>query len=137
MHMVAASAELAITDTGFVEAGSVPPPPPPPVDDCDASGPNNDLATATPLSGVTAGRICPGDRDIYYVAAGAADAVSITFSHALGDLDMRMLAPDGTMLDHSIGSTDSELIVVGLAEAYIEVYGYMGSENNSYEIRLQ
>ena len=77
------------------------------------------------------------DRDFYqFVTTGAATAdnyVDVLFAHAGGDVDVRLLNSQGTLIRSSTGALDNErLSLQGLAAGtyFVEVYGYSGARNN-------
>ncbi len=83
-------------------------------------------------------RICPGDDDWYVIAIGQDDGleVDIRFSHAEGDLDLRLVRveADGstTPIDSSVSTTDRETVYLRRAPEAgtyaVRVYGYEGAE---------
>ena len=112
---------------------------------------NNDTAaTATDLrtiSGTTTETglsIEAGDPDWYRFTLAAAgrsgDKATITFTHALGDLDLAVYGSDGTTrLWISEGTGNSEEIgLAGMPAGtyYVRVYGYAGAANPSYSLSL-
>lgn len=108
---------------------------------------NNDttgLATliANPAA-VTINGVMADAHDYYrFSLAGAAKAgasLSISFSSAQGDLDLRLIDSRGTVLRSSTGTGDLESIdISGLAAGkyFIDVYGYRGAFNPSYQLDL-
>jgi hypothetical protein len=116
----------------------------------DAREDNDTPATATVLQPVggaqtlTALSVEAGDPDYFRLnllqAGGATDRVNISFVHALGDVDMQLLAADGsTILRSSAGVGDSEEISLsGLAAGsyFVWVYGFAGASNPTYSLTL-
>lgn len=108
---------------------------------------NNDtLRTATKLSSSTGIRLTGvmADAHDYYqfTLAGTAKAGSsldIDFNHAMGDLDLRLLSANGTVLTTSDGVTNSEIIDLSGLKAgkyIIDVAGYNGAFNPGYVLNL-
>jgi hypothetical protein len=65
--------------------------------------------------------------------------VAIDFANAHGDLDLRLLDSRGQILRSSAGVGDRELIdLTGLVAGkyYVQVFGYAGSYNPSYQLTL-
>ncbi len=116
--------------------------------DCqdDNMEPNDTYGDSYPLAeGTQAGLvICPGNDDWYdtNVAAGQGLAVTISFVHADGDLDLKLydIADPFTPIAVSAGISDSESVVVpaaGNAAVYlIWVYGYAGA-SNQYDLTVE
>src|SRR5262249_41132391 len=76
----------------------------------------------------------PTDQDWYKFTTTGTGAsghfVHIDFTHALGDLDMKLFDSGGTQIGISQGTTNSEEISLqGLAAGvyFVEVYGYSGA----------
>jgi Bacterial pre-peptidase C-terminal domain len=72
-------------------------------------------------------------------AGGAASYVRITFSHAQGDLDLRLFNLQGQQIRLSDGSGNEERISLnGLAAGtyYVQVYGYRGVANPNYSLDI-
>lgn len=85
--------------------------------------------------------ICGGDDDFLAVTvpAGGALTAKITFSNAVGDLDLELFAPGGEKLGSSAGTGDSETVTkTGLpAGTYVvRVTGYDGAVGG-YALTLQ
>jgi hypothetical protein len=104
---------------------------------------NNSLATATNL-GAIAGAVRlddltihnTTDRDFFrfdlVAAASQFQYIQAQFSHAAGDIDMRLYDAGGRLLRSAVSVTDHERISLeGLAAGryYLEVYGYAGATN--------
>ena len=83
------------------------------------------------------------DKDFfrfYNPATGTgADFVGITFSHAQGDLDMRLRSDAGSSLATSQGTGNSEVISLsGRAAGWyvVEVYGFNGDTSPGYDLTI-
>jgi hypothetical protein len=81
-----------------------------------------------------------GDRDFFrfQTSGEGLTHVEITFTHALGDLDLRVFDGVGAMLFVSDGVGDSELFEAMLAAGVyaIAIHGAFGLEENSYALTL-
>jgi leishmanolysin/pre-peptidase len=67
------------------------------------------------------------------------DNVGLSFSHALGDVDLALYNSAGYRVRLSQGVTNSELVSLnGLAAGtyYIRVYGYLGATNPAYSLTI-
>lgn len=92
---------------------------------------------------LTAGTIeaatCGGDEDWYsFRADGRALTVSVSFSHATGDLDLEITDAAGAVVGSSNGTADTEAATVTTVSGqtyYIRVYGYRGAEG-AYRLTL-
>ncbi len=89
---------------------------------------------------VVAGKICPGDKDWFRfdVSAPSRASLLLTFRHAAGDLDLRLYAPDGSLVDSSLSVDDDELIEATLETPgiyYVQVSGWRDARND-YELLL-
>jgi hypothetical protein len=79
--------------------------------------------------------VCAGNDDFYRLRLAAGDRLTARayFSHATGDIDMKLLAPDGeTRLEGSVSVTNDEEIVHTVTEAgdyVLQVYGFAEAEN--------
>lgn len=65
--------------------------------------------------------------------------VTINFSHAQGDLDMRLFNSSGTLLRRSEGTGNSETVSLNGLPAgtyFVRVYGYQGAFNPDYSMTL-
>lgn len=112
----------------------------------DAYENNDTLGQARALSaasGVVLTGVMADSQDYYrFSLAGPAKAgssVSIDFANAQGDLDLRLLDSRGQLLRSSAGEGDRELIdLTGLVAGkyYVQVFGYAGSYNPSYQLTL-
>jgi len=64
----------------------------------------------------------------------------ILFSHSQGDLDLQLLASDGTtILDTGTSADDDEAVSLnglGPGTYYLRVYGYNGATNPNYDLRI-
>jgi len=82
---------------------------------------------------------CSGEEDWYWMRPGTGTLhASIYFTHADGDLDMKLYDSQGEQLTVSQGTGDSETVELEVAEEadyFILVYGYNGAEN-SYDLNL-
>lgn len=108
-------------------------------DDFEAGG-GDTQNTAQALAEDVPLQICAGDLDFwsFQAQAGSQITVDVLFSHAAGDLDVRLLGPDGMVVGQSQDSDDNEQVrlVAPAAGTYVlEVLGYMGAEN-SYRLSL-
>jgi hypothetical protein len=102
----------------------------------DNQEPNNSAAAARALpTAATNLKICPSDDDWFKadLTAGEVIDVTITFTHASGDLDLRLLDADGsTVLAQSLGSTGVEEVVYQTPTTktvYVKVSGVSGASN--------
>ncbi len=116
----------------------------------DLYEPNNQRTSASNLGTVEGVRSftgltihSPDDSDYFKFTTtgigGNDAAVRIDFSHASGDLDMRLLSSDGAVLSTSNGSRDfEEISLKGLAAGtyYVHVSGFSGATNPAYGMRL-
>jgi Cys-rich repeat protein len=110
--------------------------PEPQVDECMEANPDNDTASAQPISldgAPLAGRICVDDQDHYKFDVGIASTlvVNVEFTHADGDLDIRLLDAAGAVVTSSLSVTDNETIIrdVEPGRYYIRVEGWQSAEN--------
>lgn len=63
---------------------------------------------------------------------GTVKKVTLRFTHASGDLDLRVYATDGTLLGSSTGVSDTETVDVSAQKrggVVVKVYGYGGATN--------
>jgi hypothetical protein len=79
-------------------------------------------------------QICPSDPDWYKinVDGGSTIQVDITFVHANGDLDLKLLDASGNVLGQGTSTNDNESATATVNTTgtyYIHVYGYGGAEN--------
>jgi len=108
--------------------------------EADLWEPNDGVAEATTDVGdgvLTGPLICPGDVDWFRLNAAAGEVVTVVaaFEHAYGDLDLELLASDGTtVIAASSGQTSSETVaydanVSGAGTFYVRVFGHEGVGN--------
>jgi hypothetical protein len=133
-------------DAGIVDAGSEP------VDAGDDDDAGSSLCTGneepndsfeTPSVGLFIGTfdIClPGDDDYFAIDVDAAQRIDarILFTHTEGDLDLELLAPDGSTIERSQGIGNEERIrrVVGAGGRFVlHVYGFADA-SNAYELSI-
>lgn len=113
----------------------------------DDSYENNDTSAQARLVAPVASAAISGvmaDAHDYYrfslaAAAKAGSTISLQFSNAQGDLDLRLLDARGSVLRTSAGDGDQETIdVSGLVAGkyYVDVYGYGGAYNPSYQLTI-
>lgn len=93
-------------------------------------------SAATTYSGpISDGQICANDDDWFRVSVAAGTRVTATlggFTHASGDLDLRIHDDDG-LVAASASTTDGEMTDHCFPEAgnaFVRVNGYSGAENN-------
>ena len=117
----------------------------------DWAEPNNTISKAYDLGAIDGAKTWPSlsihsrsDADWFKftlpAAAGADDYAKITFSDALGDLDMALYDSRGRMVDYSDGATDQEQIGLdgcGAGTYYLRVYGYGGVTNPAYTLAIE
>lgn len=113
------------------------------MDDGFEGGVGNDTRdNAVPIDGAV-GRelvICGDDEDWYSVElqAGVDIAVTLTFSHADGDIDARLLDPDGTRVSSGLSGDDNESFTYqaqATGTHLLHVYGYE-LERNAYTLAV-
>ena len=90
----------------------------------DAFEPNDTRPAATTVTGAHALRICAGDQDWFRSVAGG--TVTITFSHAAGDLDLTAYDAEGNQVATSESTANTESVTVPPG-GYARVYGYQGA----------
>lgn len=102
---------------------------------------NDDAATARAVSeGLPVNAIaCASDSDFYRVSAapGCVLDVRLDFSHASGDLDLKLYRADGSVSSRSTGTTDQERVLDVVPDEgpqAIEVFGF-GDAQNTYRLR--
>ena len=81
------------------------------------------------------------DDDYYRFTAGANGTldVDVLFSHALGDVNVRLLDSSGTTLASSLSSSNNESITHSVTRGttyYLRVYGWAGATNPNYTLTL-
>jgi hypothetical protein len=96
------------------------------------------LVTPGVFSGLTS---CARDDDFYTfsVAEEEAVTVTVTFEHALGDIDIALLAPTGAVIDNSDSFTDNEAIGEALVPAtgdYTLRVRRVGSLGSDYDMEI-
>ena len=82
-----------------------------------------------------------GNDDYYQFTAGSTGPlnVGLTFTHALGDVDMQLQDSAGAVLATSSSVSDAENIAFGVTSGqtyYVRVYGFNGSINPNYSMTL-
>lgn len=105
---------------------------------CEVLGPNNSIATASRIErGTINERICSGDEDWFRIPAGTGARVKVVFTHANGDIDLRMTTATGEVLLSSASLTNQESVTLPSgADAYIVVFGYEDAVN-SYTLSVE
>ena len=99
------------------------------------------LETATAIDGARTGlQICPGESDwwVYTATQSGSTTVTISFQHSVGDLDMTLYGADGTAMNTSQGTADTESITFDAAadgDVFIKIYGYSGA-SGSYDLAI-
>ncbi|MFH1811761.1 MAG: PPC domain-containing protein [Pseudomonadota bacterium] len=114
-------------DTGAGQDAALPP--------CtdDALEDNDDPTQATQLApGTLNAQICSGDDDMFAVALNVSQKITarIDFQHSAGDLDLYLFAGDGSQLDSSETTDDTEQVEATVDTAgayYVVVTGYSGA----------
>lgn len=106
----------------------------------DAFEPNDTQVAASPyvLGGVS-GVVCAGNSDWFSLPAIAGDElnVEVLFNNADGDIDVDLLAPDGTSLAVGTSTTDNESVTATApvtGDYAIRVYGFQSAEN-TYDLQ--
>lgn len=105
--------------------------------------------TATSCEFGSAGAITSSTDVDYYIAycggyqtgnsLGTVKEIKVGFTHAKGDLDLRVYTTDGTLLGGSYGFTDTETFNVAAQHrgaVVIKVYGFAGALNPTYKVTL-
>lgn len=105
--------------------------------------------TATSCAFGSAGAITSATDVDYYIVScggyqtgnslGTVKEIKLGFTHAKGDLDMRVYSTDGTLLGGSYGFTDTETYNVAAQKrgaVIIKVYGFKGALNPTYNVTL-
>ncbi|MEZ4335285.1 MAG: PPC domain-containing protein [Sandaracinaceae bacterium] len=127
--------DAALAPTDWCSLGE-PTTPPPAGAGCDATGGGSRAsATRLGLASARTAEICAGDEDWYHVEATGSVTVRIDFAHADGDLDLEVVAEDGTSLGSS-ASVQNEETVTATGPFYVRVFGYSGAAN-TYTILAQ
>jgi hypothetical protein len=109
----------------------------------DAAEPDDAPAEATPIeAGVTrSGTLCPGDRDVFRIDTqpGRTYRVSLAFEHRFGDLDLELLAGDGTTILQRAASTRSleelEHVATAAGPLFARITG-VGTATNGYYLSV-
>jgi hypothetical protein len=92
----------------------------------DAKEPNNSRTAAVAATGTVADlKICAADDDWFKIAA--AGDVKVTFTHAEGDLDLEAFDANGTRVDSSAGTSNTETVTVP-AGGFVRVFGFSGAK---------
>ena len=109
----------------------------------DAMEDNDSQATASLVTpGVFTGLTsCARDDDFYTLAVTEDEVVTatVTFEHALGDIDIALLAPTGAVMDNSDSFTNNEAIGEALVPAagdYTLRVRRVGSLGNDYDMEI-
>lgn len=112
----------------------------------DSREPNDSIATATvttpAMSTFTDLQICSGDSDYFRIDGAFRDLITVTvdgYSHAAGDLDLRLLSPSGAIVASSAGIMDSESASYCLGDGgrvFAQVFGYRTAQNG-YDLRIE
>jgi hypothetical protein len=93
----------------------------------EGNEPNDALTDTLPAltTSGTAGIICaPGDVDHFAIPADAGNVrVTLTFTHADGDLDLALIGADGQTVTSSTGTSDTETLDATGGQI-LRVYGY-------------
>jgi hypothetical protein len=117
----------------------------------DADEPNDSPEQAKEIiDGTRSGRkVCPGNDDWYkvYMFEGELLIVDAYFSHARGDIDLRIYGPGTTsanlaqnLLLSSLSSTDNEHLELTVASEgyyYLRISGYQLQNPNSYDLQVR
>lgn len=111
---------------------------------------NNDTFAAAANLGIVNGRqtftgLMLNDTQDWYrftmrASGTSSAAVTLGFSNARGDLDLRLYNGSGGLLRSSLGHGDSERVsLAGLSAGtyYVQVVGYRGAHNPSYGLDVQ
>jgi len=100
---------------------------------------DSSAAAATVAAGDHAAAVCSGDDDWFSVAAdGRPLTITISFTHADGDLDLELTDTSGAVLGSSNGTSNTEsvtLTTVSGRRYLVHVYGYRGAEG-SYRLAV-
>jgi hypothetical protein len=103
----------------------------------DALEPNDSQSAAVTVSaGTQSGlAICPNNADWFKIALTAGQHLTVTarFKNAFGDLDLKVLKPDGSNLASSVTTMDNEQVDIASVPVtgtyFIEVYSLSGAQN--------
>jgi hypothetical protein len=117
---------------------SAPPPPPPPpmcaadrLEENDAQSAARAVAAPVTEAGLT---LCTGDDDFYAVTLTPGDqlGVTLTFTHAEGDVDLRLLSSTGANLASSVTTQDREsLTYTAFTPETVAVRAYLYRDQGS------
>ncbi|MDQ3034200.1 MAG: hypothetical protein M3Y87_17460, partial [Myxococcota bacterium] len=112
----------------------------------DANEPNDTIASATVTSAATPSypglQICSGDSDYFRIDGAFRDLITVTvsnFTHAEGDLDLRLLSPTGTIVASSASVSSSESASYCLGDGgrvLAQVFGYRTAQNR-YDLAIE
>ncbi len=108
----------------------------------DALEPNSyEAPTPVAADGVRLSANICGDNDVYVMHAGAGHSIEVIveFSHADGDIDVRLLNEDADVLLVEASATDDERFLWGSStdqRLYVDVYGY-GGAGGDYTITVK
>jgi len=114
----------------------------------DALEPNDTRGTAANLGTLTAAttrtQLVMADSNDWYrftttTTGTSSSAVSLSFTHALGDIDMELYNAAGQRLRISNSITNSERVSLsGLSAGtyFVRVYGYLGAMNPDYSLTV-
>ena len=102
----------------------------------DTNEPNNNILQATDLSGSLNGVICPGDEDWYKVTMDVSSVVTLSFTHANGDLRLTAYRDDGSWLSESDTASDIETLTLDAGTWYLRVMGATSEVTNSFRIEV-
>lgn len=106
--------------------------------DGDTYEPNDSSSEAAGLGegGYSSLTIAGSDEDWFVVDAnGSTVTARIGFSHSAGDLDMQLLDENGSQIDSSAGTSDSEEVEGADDKVYVRVYGY-NSATGDYDLTI-
>lgn len=106
----------------------------------DSAEDNDDLASASPLPSIAAATICANDDDFWRVTADGDQelTISVSFSNAEGDLDLRVRDAVGSILGSSASVENVESVTTCVAAGdfvVAQVLGFSGSEAD-YDIEV-
>ena len=115
--------------------------------DCaDAYEPNNDAATAWPITAdITGADTCAdGDWYVFQVPPESAAAFTATFRHADGDLELELYNDAGIRIDGSYTLNDTEEVLwfnAGLSPATVRLFVYAATDpqgdGTPYDVAIQ
>ncbi len=143
-YRVVVQGSSASTQTSYTVRVTLTPEPVP--DPCDEGGIEPDSLAAPRTLGLDgtplAGRVCADDTDFFTFTLPFQSTVTVhaRFTHANGDLDMRLVDAAGGTVTSSVSVTDDEIIVRQLdAGTYTaEIFGFSGALNTyTMEATLQ